>query len=411
MSSLEIRTDCRLCGSTKLERCYSFEPTPLANEYLLDRNKVQELYPLNLMVCNNCNHVQLQHVVNKVTLFSNYLYASGTSSSFIQHFSSLADETTNKLLYEGKKFLEIGSNDGTLLDIFKRKHFQVLGVEPAQNLAEMCAKRDLNVINDYFSVEVSQRIKLKYGEFDVISGNNVLAHVDNLKAIFVGFKTLLSKCGVIVFEVSYFHEVINGKLFDTIYHEHLDYHTLTPLSNFLKEQKLRVFDADVVNSHGGSLRVFVCHDNAPYIGSKKLNDILAQEKGDKLIKNSISALFEEVSVLKEQLDSFLNKMIKEEKVIGAYGAPAKLTTFCYQFGLDNKKISFVIDDSKIKQGRFTPGKKIPIIPFDAVNFDELDVLIISAWNFSITLYPKVKEKMKSGSFVVVPLPELKIFEN
>ena len=410
MSFIIRKDDCRLCGSQKLEHCFSLEPTPLANEYLQNGQKPQEVYPLNLLMCIECKHIQLEHVVNKDTLFSNYLYASGTSSSFIKHFSNLADDAINKLVVKGKKFLEIGSNDGTLLNIFKQKQFDVLGVEPAKNLAEMCNERRLPVLNEFFSNKIAHKIKKKYGEYDIISGNNVLAHVNNLDEIFDGFKLLLCKDGIIVFEVSYFQEVLKGKLFDTIYHEHLDYHTLKPLIGFLEKHSLRIFDAKVVESHGGSLRVFACHKASIYKITTSLQSLLSFEEKNILSKNILLSFFEEVHLLKEQLNIFIEKMLKQRKTIGAYGAPAKLTTFCYQFGLDNKKLSFVIDDSEIKQGLYTPGKKIPIVPFDSVNFDNLDVLIITAWNFSHILYPKAKEKMKNGSFIIVPLPELKIYK-
>ena len=249
---------CRLCNSKNLKKVFDLGRTPLANSYLkIEISKKLRKYPLKLNYCNNCGHLQLTHSIKPSKMFSNYLYKTNTSKKNFLHFKSYANEIKKMFKNRNTKILDIASNDGTFLNFFEKKKFFRLGIDPAKNLKKLSLKKGITQIDDFFTMKKSENIKKKYGKFDIITANHVCAHVEDLNDFFNGVQNLLKDEGLFVFEISYRASVLKKNTFDTIYHEHLDYHALYPISKFVKKFKLNVVNFKTPDAQGGSLRVYV----------------------------------------------------------------------------------------------------------------------------------------------------------
>jgi SAM-dependent methyltransferase len=409
----ENKKDCRLCSSKNLSFAFSLKSTPLANEFVKDCNNAQNEYPLEINICDDCGHVQLAHVINSELLFTNYLYASGTSVIFIRHFKVYAKHIKN-LLNSSKKTplaVDIGSNDGTLLNEFKNIGFDVFGVEPAKNLAKISQNNSIDVINGYFNQQAVEDIIYKKGKADVITANNVFAHIDELQNVMKDAYSLLSDEGLLVFEVSYLGSVLDGLLFDTIYHEHLDYHSVLPLIDFLKESGFKVIDILLVESHGGSIRVTSSKNESLHKPRESVNRFVVQEQKHPITKETLNYFYNKIQQEKNKITNYLKSLKHEGKKIVAYGAPAKLTTLFYEFDINSELVDFVIDDSPLKQGLYTPGSHIPILSADSVDFSSIDVIFIAAWNFAPSIIENIRKLLRKEAIFIVPLPEFKVITN
>ena len=256
-----------------MKLCFSFPKTPLANEFVIKKKK-QEIYPLDLVFCKACYHLQLKHVVSPKILFSNYLYVSGTSKSFINHFENYAESIITK--YKIKKnelILEIGSNDGVFLNAFKKRGYKnIIGIEQAKKIAKNTNSIGIKTINSFFDKNIVNKISKTHTKAKLILANNVFAHIDNLSSVFDNINTILKEDGFVYFEVSYLLDVLKKKLFDTIYHEHLSYHSVIPMINFLRRKNLYLIDFQRVKTHGVSIR-FIFSKNKNFIKKSKINKI------------------------------------------------------------------------------------------------------------------------------------------
>lgn len=407
------RKRCVLCNSKSLNQVLNFNKTPLANSYVSKTKKKENFYPLVCVLCDNCKHLQLKHLVNPKTLFENYLYVSGTSPVLVKHFKNyfLKILTKKKLNKKRSKILDIACNDGTFLEFFKKKGFKnVIGIEPAKNLRYLNKKKNIDINTIFFNYKKSFYIKKKYKFFDIITANNVFAHVPDLKNFAMGVKNILSKDGLFIFEVSYLKNVIEKLTFDTIYHEHMSYHSLYPLINFFSSIDLKVIDFDLIEAQGGSIRVYVSHPHHKANEKKILKQIALEKKIGILETKSFKNYFQRIKLQKKLINKFINlKILKKKMTLIGYGAPAKVTTFSYAFNLNNKHIKAIVDDNYLKQGKYTPGKNIKIIKFSDLNKFNFDYVIILAWNFSDSIIKKLNKYFKNRKFkIIVPFPKLKI---
>lgn len=405
------KNKCVLCDSNKLDIILNFGKTPLANSFLKKKIK-QKLFKLQVAICKNCKHVQLKHIVNPDIIFKNYLYVSGTSKILLDHFDKYSEKIINKFNLKKKdSILDIACNDGTFLNCFKKKGFSnLVGVDPAKNLKIYNKKKKIIIENFFFNHENSYALQKKYGKFRIITANNVCAHTPYLNNFFKGVYNLLDLSGVFVFEVSYLLDVIKKKTFDTIYHEHMSYHSLLPLINFVKNNGLEVFDFDLVEAQGGSIRIYVGHKKKQIV---KINKIIKQIKKEKLAgiyqNNTYATYYNEILKNKIKLRNTINFFKKNNYTIVGYGAPAKLTTFSYIFNLTNKDIDFVIDDNPLKQERFTPGTNIKIINFkkslQIMKMKKI-VIFILAWNFYSSIKKRCQDDLGKEISFVKPFPEI-----
>jgi len=407
------RKKCVLCKSKKLKRVINFNRTPLANSYVKSKNYKEKYYPLSCVLCLDCKHLQIKHLIKPKILFENYMYVSGTSPIFVKHFEEFFKKIkrTIKLDKSKDKILDIACNDGSFLNFFKKDNFKnVVGIEPAKNLRYLNSSKKIDINTIFFNHKNSFILKKKYKEFKVITANNVFAHVPDLNDFALGVKNILSKDGLFIFEVSYLKDVMKKLTFDTIYHEHMSYHSLKPLIKFFKKIEMKVIDFDLIEPQGGSIRVYVGHKNKKAKFLKIKNQIQIEKKFGLFKTQSYFKFNEKIKNKKNKIRNFINNKIKEGKIFIGYGAPAKVTTFCHVFNLGENEIKFIIDDNTLKQNKYTPGKNIKILNFKKIKKINFDYVIILAWNFAKPLIFKLKKNIKNRKFkMVVPFPNIKIF--
>ena len=412
MSDITIIDRCILCSSVNLVSLFKLKDTPLANEFatVSELTHDQESFPLHLNMCSDCNHVQLGHSVSPNRMFSQYAYVSGTAKSFVQHFHNLADHIVTSLALDSTSFVvEIGSNDGTLLKRFQDNGIPVLGVDPATNIALIANESGIPTRNDYFTRSVAADILSTSGSADVIIANNVLAHTTQLENIVNGVKELLAPKGVLVFEASYLLDVVQKLLFDTIYHEHVSYHSIKPLQKFFDRLGLEIFNVDLITSHGGSIRVYVQHKDGPHNMQSSVEDCISAEDIALLDSIDTFALMKErIDQLKAKIQMLFAEIKDSGNSICGFGAPAKATTLMYEFDIGAEIIDFIIDDSPLKQGMFTPGLHIPIQPRTYLKMHQTNYVLILAWNFAEHIVRDLKSTLGSNITYIVPLPELEV---
>ena len=400
-TSYVVRPDCRLCSSEMLRGVLALEPTPLANEFLKPGDSCEELFPLHLVECLACGHVQLPVVVDPERLFRNYVYVSGTSPAFVEHFRRYANDLCQAHnLAEGSLVVEIGSNDGTLLKFFKQRGMRVLGIDPAAEIAAKATAEGVPTIPHFFRESLAEEIVRDHGRAALVVANNVFAHADDLSAIVRGVKTLLAPGAPFVFEVQYLGDMLAGGLFDTIYHEHLSYHSVRSLVPFFRRHGMTLFDVKRVNTHGGSIRCRVF--DALHVPLYNV-DRFVRDEGD--VFERFRTMQTKITERGDHLRKRLGDLRADRKVtIAGYGAPAKATTLMRQFGLTGL-VDFVVDDSPWKQGLCMPGSSIPV--YDGSMALNCDVLVLFAWNFAEPILAKLRS---AGFFdgqrvAIVPLPE------
>ena len=406
------RKNCRLCNSEKLCQCFKLEPTPPANAFVKKEHldEPQTTFPLDVYFCENCYHVQLLDIVDPKELFENYVYVSGTSSTFVNHFEEYSKFIIKNYLSGDSSFVvDIGSNDGTLLQFFKKNGCHILGVDPAKKIANDATKNGIETLPLFFDDKVSKIIQNKYGSADVITANNVFAHIDNLTGFITNVRNLLTHNGIFSFEVSYLADVIQKTLFDMTYHEHLSYHSVLSLVPFFESNDMELIEAIRVDIHGGSLRGIVQLKNGPYKVGESVKNAIKIEKGLHLDKaDTFQKFATDINEIKNKFQSLIIKLKQDGNTIAAYGAPAKATTLLYHFGIDSSTIDFIVDDSALKQGLYSPGKHIPILSPEAIYQKKPNYLIILAWNFTEEILKKhAKYKNEIGHFIV-PLPTLMV---
>lgn len=412
MVELYHRSDCRLCGGKRLQRILALPATPPANAFVpaakLDES--QPCYPLDVYFCESCAHLQLLDVVDPEILFCDYVYVSGTSPSFVRHFQDYAADCVARFKpTRGSLALDIGSNDGTLLGFFKSAGMQVLGIDPARAIAEAATKAGIETWPEFLDTGTVRRVLGEKGPAAIVTANNVFAHVDDLAGFADCVCELLAPDGVYVFEVSYAADVHEHVLFDTIYHEHLAYHTVTPLIPFFARHGLELFAARRVPTHGGSLRGFVQRAGGPRVADGTVAALAADERARGLGSvEGWAAFAARIDRLGQELTSLLAGLKAEGRRIAGFGAPAKATTLMYRFGLGRDVIDCIVDDSPLKQNLFTPGRHVPVVSWEKARSERPDYMIVLAWNFADAIIAKHRAYLDSGGHFIVPLPELRI---
>ena len=392
--------DCRSCGNINLKRVVSLGYQPLANNLLNKKDEKHELYPLEMNYCPQCHNCQLSVAVDPKKMFSNYLYTSSTSSSFRNHFIKAAKNYVKQLKLKSKKsyIIDIGSNDGVALNPFKDIDFKkILGIEPAKNLAKLANKNKIKTFNGFLETKNLKKIK---GNADLILASNVFAHSDKLKEMAICMLKLLSKKGTIIIEVQYLLNTLKDLTFDNIYHEHYNYWSLTSLVNFFSQFNSTIFKAERIDTHGGSLRVYIKKGKKTKI-ENNVKELLNVEDNFG-IKNykTYQNFGKKINRLKENVIKNINQLKKNNKKIIGFGAPAKATTALNFFGISNQ-IDYVIEDNKLKHNKFIPGVLIQIK--DKKNLKEKNALIlVLAWNF----YNEIKKNNSNLSNNFINIKDL-----
>ena len=393
--------NCRCCGNINLKRVVSLGYQPLANNLLNKENEKCELYPLEVNYCSQCHNCQLSVSVNPKKMFSNYLYTSSTSKVFRDHFISASKKYIKKLkLNKNKSFIiDIGSNDGIALKPFKDLGFKkILGIEPAKNLARIANKNKIKTFNGFLDKKNIKKIKKNA---DLILASNVFAHSDKLKEMAECMFELLAKNGTIVIEVQYLMNTLRDLTFDNIYHEHYNYWSLTSLVNFFDKLDGKIFRAEKIDTHGGSIRIYIKKDKKKLKVESSVKQML-QEEEKFGIKNfqTYKNFGEKVYQIRENVRKNLKKLKKENSLIIGYGAPAKATTALNFFGI-SKEINFIVEDNKLKHKKFIPGVKIPIKDKSHIK-NKKNTILVLAWNF----YKDIKKNNSKLSENIINIKDL-----
>ena len=391
--------DCRCCGSNKLKRVLSLGYQPLANNLINNKNDKYKKYPLELNLCTNCFNCQLSVAIDSDEMFSNYLYQSSTTKSFREHFSKAAKKYIEYFKLEKDSYIiDVGSNDGIGFKPFLDLGFSnIQGIEPAKNLAELANKNGINTFHGYLDEKVLNPIK---NGADLLLASNVFAHANDLKSMAESMKKLIKPDGKIVIEVQYLLKMIKDLTFDNIYHEHTNYWSLTALNKFLNSLGLKIFDAEEIDTHGGSIRIYVSQDKNIKV-KKNVNAILKKE--DEFGLNKISTYLDfgkKVENLKAAVIKNIKNLKQKYKKIIGYGAPAKASTALNYFNI-KEEINFIVEDNKLKHGKFIPGVNIPIVSKKKIQNSQPLILVL-AWNF----FDEIKKNNKVLTKKFISLKEL-----
>jgi len=403
---------CRICNGRLSNHKLNLGYTPIANELYNSSNtaKLAETFPLVVVMCENCLHFQLDTLISMDRLYSNYVYSTGISISFQKHFEELATRINN-LVPDGGKVLEVGSNDGTLLSKLKALKVNSMGIEPSKNLVSNCERKGLKTIEGFIDRDW-KLILQNFGKFDLIVGNNVFAHIENLSGAFTAVSELLNESGIFIFEVAHFKNLVSESLFDTIYHEHMSYHTVTSLEKILPMFNLYLYDVEKIKTHGGSIRVYASKEIREK--SQNVNEIINEEND--LGVNTVGALEileRKIQTLKKEATTFV---IRNRADLIGYAAPAKAVTFLSLVPELASRISIIVDDNPLKQGKYLPKTGIPIVSsmeFSKVILgSESNFIIVNfAWNLAMEINNQIVRTVKKSISVVNFLPKISIKEN
>ena len=405
--------NCRHCKKTLKHTFLDLGFAPPSNAYLNKNDlKKQEIYfPLKVYVCKYCWLVQTEDYTNAEALFtSDYAYFSSTSTGWLNHAKNYADKIIKKLSLDKDSFvIEIASNDGYLLKNFLVKNIPCLGIEPTASTAKAAEKLGISVLRRFFGENLSRQLAYKGKKADLIIGNNVYAHVPDINDFTKGLKVILKSKGTITIEFPHIMRMIEGAQFDTIYHEHFSYLSLHTVNRIFKKSGLRIYNVEELPTHGGSLRIYGCHNNDTRKTEKLVGRLLKEEKKQGLQKLTTYLNFKpRAEKIKNDLVEFLIKQKNKNKKVVAYGAAAKGNTLLNYAGIKKDLISCVYDAAKAKQGRFMPGSHIPILPPNQLYKSRADYILILPWNIASEVRKKNIIKKNNKTKFVITVPKLKI---
>lgn len=402
-------TACRICGAKELQPVLNLGETPLANALLRadQLGDPEPRYPLELVRCPRCTLVQITETVDPALLFRHYLYFSSFSEGMARHAAALAARLAHQEgLGANSLVVEIASNDGYLLKYYQSAGVPVLGVEPAVNIAAEANRRGVPTLAEFFDLPCGERLAQSGQLADVIHAHNVLAHVADLHGVAAGMARLLKPGGLVVVETPYVRELIEKTEFDTIYHEHLCYYSLSALDWLFAKHGLTIIDVERTPIHGGSLLVFARKYGEP---TAQVREMLAEERRLGLDGAAYYRPFaQKVADLRRDLCSVLQERKAQGQRIAVYGASAKGTTLLHTFGLGTQQLDFVVDRSPFKQGLYTPGTHLPILPVEALLERQPEAVLLLTWNFAEEILRQQAEYRQRGGKFIIPVPEVRV---
>jgi hypothetical protein len=406
--------NCRHCGDYVKSRFLDLGFAPPSNAYLAKRqlSEPEIYYPLCVRVCESCWLVQTEDYTDSASLFTpNYAYFSGTSKTWVEHTRRYATSVTERFLLNSKSHvMELACNDGHLLENFLKSGIPCLGVEPTESTARQARNLGVPVIQEFFGESLAREIVSNYGVFDLIIGNNVYAHVPDINDFTGAMKFCLGDQGVITLEFPHLLNLMKYMQFDTVYHEHFSYLSLSSVSNIFRAHGLRIFDVDELDTHGGSLRVYGCHEKGPYTLQESVGRIISVEDEFGLTAAPIFLEFQEkVNQVKDQFLQFLLGARKAQKKVVGYGAAAKGNTLLNYAGVKPDLISAVADAAPAKQGMFLPGSHIPVVNPNTIEEIRPDYIVILPWNIREEIIDELQFVRKWGAKFVTAIPQLDIF--
>ena len=405
---------CRLCRSKDLSSLINLGRIPLGNNLQEKENLAMdaEIFPLKVNRCNRCNHFQLSIAVDPKKLYkTNYTYLSRIGRSFVDHLNKYAKWAYKKFsLNNNSLVIDIGSNDGTCLKQFKNLGCKVVGIDPATKPAKLAIKEGIPTIIDFCNRNAVKEIIKRYGKADLITSHNALAHIDDFDYVFKNIFDLLKNEGYFIFEIGYFRNVLVKKCFDTIYHEHIDYHHANPLYKYMSSIGFQIIDFSTNEIQGGTLRITAKKTKDNNL-NKYVKKFLDDEMNSILYENYFLNNWEsKVNLLMQDFGKKIKKFKSQGFKVAGYGAPTKSSLLLSLANLSKKEISFIFEDNELKVGKYLPKLSIPIISSEEFQENHPDVVIIFAWNFYNEIIKSIKKRVLKPVSCIIPLPEIKIIE-
>ena len=406
---------CRFCSTPLVHTFVDLGMSPLCqNRIRLDQlQEMEPFYPLHVYVCEACFLVQLEEIVKPEEIYRDYAYFSSYSESWLQHCKAYTDMMVQRfLLTPDSQVIELASNDGYLLQYFREKQIAVLGVEPALNAAKLAEEKGIPSMLKFFGVQTAREIIEVHGQADLILGNNVLAHVPEINDFVQGMKLLLKAEGVITMEFPHLLQLMKHNQFDTIYHEHYSYLSLTTVERIFAHHQLTLFDVEELPTHGGSIRIFARHAaDKRKVVEERLIRLKAQELQAGLTAlHSYASFSEQVKTSKRKILSFLIETKEAGKTIVGYGAAGKGNTLLNYCGIRTDFIEYTVDRNPYKQGHYLPGTHIPVYHPDKIKETQADYIFILPWNLKEEIMGQLAYIREWGGRFVIPIPELKVYD-
>lgn len=410
---MTLNRNCRHCGNQLTLSLADLGMSPIANDYVSkeDYSKLEPFYPLHAWVCSSCRLVQIEDFLQSDKLFrEDYAYFSSISTSWVEHAKTYVEMMIKRFnLGSDSQFIEIASNDGYLLQSAKACGVKTFGVEPCRSVAEAAMEKGIETHIGFFDAELGNQLKSEGRSADAMAANNVLAHVPDINGFVAGFKAILKPQGVATFEQQHLLQLMQNNQFDTIYHEHYSYLSLIAAKRLFAAAELRIFDVEHIPTHGGSLRLFVCHEKASHKTTKAVANTEAAEFEYGLDDDAVyKAWANKVRETKRKLLSMLINLKSQGKTIAAYGAPAKGNTLLNYCGIGRDFIDFTVDLAPSKQDKYLPGSRIPIFTANKIMEEKPDFILILPWNLKTEIMNQLTDIRKYGGRFIVPIPEPKI---
>ena len=403
---------CRLCGADLTRTFVDLGMSPLCESYVpaerLDDPEV--FYPLHVLICDSCLLVQIPAYVSGEHIFSDYAYFSSYSDSWVAHAKRYADQMIDRLGLTSESLVtEVASNDGYLLQHFVARQVPVLGVEPAANVAEAARARGIRTEVQFLGPQTGADLAGRYGQADLVAGNNVFAHVPDIRGFAAGLRALVKDTGLVTLEFPHLLRLIERRQYDTIYHEHFSYLSLLTATRTLATAGLRVVDVDELDTHGGSLRVHARPEESAGEPSTRVKSVLAAEEAAGLHTVAGHEGFaREVLQIKSDLLEFLLGAVQEGKSVAGYGAPGKGNTLLNHCGVRSDLLAYTVDRSPVKQGMFLPGTHIPIYAPERLAQTRPDYILVLPWNLRQEITQQLDYVREWGGQLVFPIPALEI---
>ncbi len=405
---------CQFCQTPLQHTLVDLGMSPLCESFVsADRlNQMESFYPLHVRVCDNCLLVQLEAYVSPEHIFTEYAYFSSFADTWLAHCQAYTQMMVERFgLNENSQVIELASNDGYLLQYFVERNIPALGVEPAANIAKVAIAKGIPTINEFFGRECAHKLFEQGKQADLIAANNVLAHVPDLNDFVAGIKILLKPQGVATGEIQHLMRLMASNQFDTIYHEHFCYHTLTTLENIFAAHGMTIFDVEELPTHGGSLRIYACHhdDLTKPVGDRVI-DLKERERVAGFTSIDRYTNFEaQVRETKRKLLDFLIQAKRDGKTVVGYGAPGKGNTLLNYCGIRTDFLDYTVDRNPYKHGMFLPGTHIPIYPPSKILETKPDYVLILPWNFKDEIMTQMSSISDWGGKFVIPIPELTVY--